>query len=67
MSVHDAPDLSHRRHWYVKLIGAVPDQVPLLTVITDPSFGCPDIPGRAVLTGGLPVGGGGVVAVYVAV
>ena len=42
-----------RSHWYVNVIGCVPDQVPLLTVQVRPTRGVPVIAGKAVFTGGL--------------
>ncbi len=47
-----APELSQRCHWRVKVIVAVPTQVPLADVRVCPSLAVPVIAGSTVFTGG---------------
>src|SRR3954453_3503576 len=51
MSAQFAPLPSHRRHWYLNVIGVVPLQVPSLVVRVWPSLGVPVIVGGAVFVG----------------
>jgi hypothetical protein len=46
-----APPVSQRRHWYVNVIGWVPDQVPWSAVRVSPWRVVPEIVGRAVFRG----------------
>src|SRR2546421_3482644 len=52
MSEQFAPAASQRCHWYVKLIGALPVQVPLAAVSVCPSWAVPLIVGATVFAGG---------------
>jgi len=45
------PLRSQRRHWYLYVMGAVPDHVPGLAVSVSPMTGEPAIVGRLVLRG----------------
>src|SRR4051812_17161433 len=45
MSLQFLPFASHRLHWYVKLIGAVPVHVPLAAVSVCPTWAVPTIVG----------------------
>src|SRR2546423_1854319 len=47
-----APTRSQRRHWYVKVIGVVPVQLPRSATSVWPSRAVPEIDGGRVLAGG---------------
>jgi hypothetical protein len=49
-----APDESQRRHWYVSVTGAVPDQVPGVTVRVSPACARRLIAGGVELLGAVP-------------
>ena len=46
------PFVVHRSHWYVNVIGNVPDHAPLLVVSVRPTRAVPEIDGSDVFTGG---------------
>src|SRR3954451_12536335 len=51
MSAQLPPVPSQRLHWYLKVIGVVPVQVPSVVVRVCPSVGVPEIVGGAVFVG----------------
>jgi fructose-specific component phosphotransferase system IIB-like protein len=51
MSAHEAPAVSHRRHWYVNVIGASPAQEPDVAVNVFPTAAEPAIVGSDVFLG----------------
>ena len=46
------PLVVQRSHWYAKVIGVEPDQVPSLAVSVLPTRAGPEIEGKSVLAGG---------------
>jgi len=48
-----APAESQSCHWYVYVIGAVPDHVPFEVESTMPTWAVPDTTGSAVFAGGV--------------
>jgi hypothetical protein len=45
---------SQRRHWYLRLIGVLPVQVPAFTVSVSPSVAVPEIVGGLEFVGAVP-------------
>jgi hypothetical protein len=57
IAVHPVPLASHLSHWYPKVSGVVPDQVPLEPVSPSPSVALPETTGVAVFAGGVGADG----------
>lgn len=51
IAAHEAPFVAQRSHAYVYVIGAEPDQVPVVAVSVDPTLAVPVICGAAVFCG----------------
>jgi hypothetical protein len=52
------PARSQRRHWWVYIIGDVPDHVPVSAVSVEPAVVPPTTIGDVVFVGGVATGGG---------
>src|SRR5579862_6335947 len=53
MATQEPPAASQRCHWYVYLIGLVPDQVPFPAVTVEPIVADPLMEGAALFDGGV--------------